>query len=666
MKRFTTMKGLFLALVCLISGNAWAADGEGFAVNRFEPSERGSIWLTQESLDFRGDFRVMGGLVLDYAKRPLAIYGADDELVKDLLSHQLNGHIGASFIIKNTLRLSFNLPVVLYQAGEDANVNGTQIAEPETLAIGDLRLTADVRLVGEYGDAFTLALGVQVFVPTGNPDQYTGDGKLRAHPRIMVAGEIGHFVYAARVGFHYRSNDEDVLSGDFKLGSELSLGASVGLQFLDKKLLIGPEFNGGTVITQGGDETFDKLTSPGELLLGVRYAFDSGVTLAAGGGLGLWRALGSPQARGIFSIGYSMPYVPPNYDRDQDGIVDAEDACPDVPGVVHTDPAKNGCPSDIDDDGIVDAKDACPDVPGVAQDDPAKNGCPLDRDNDGIVDAQDACPDVPGVAHDDPAKNGCPPDRDNDGIIDAQDACPDLPGQANADLTKHGCPPDRDGDGVFDPEDACPDVVGQPSKNPERNGCPPDRDGDGIIDVEDACPFVPGVANADLTKHGCPDNPDRDGDQIPNEKDACPDVPGKASKLPERNGCPPVFVKGGQIVIQERIRFVTGSAEIAKSKLNDRTLKSVKDILEQNPRIKLVRVEGHTDNVGEPTFNQKLSADRAKAVADWLVKAGIDSSRLENEGFGQERPLAPNKTSKGRAANRRVEFNIAQLEEEVW
>ncbi|MDR0966593.1 MAG: OmpA family protein [Myxococcales bacterium] len=666
MKRFTTMKALFLALVFLINGNALAAGGEGFAINRFDPSERGSIWLSQESLDFRGDFRVMGGLVVDYAKRPLGIYDLNDELVDELLAHQLYGHLGASFVFLNRFRLSFNLPVVLYQEGKDVAINGAQFAEPDMLAIGDLRLTADVRLVGEYGDAFTMALGVQVFVPTGNPDQYTGDGKLRAHPRIMVAGEAGHFVYAARVGFHYRADDDTGMGGDFKLGSEVSFGLALGLQFLDRALLIGPEFNGSTVVTQGGDETFDKYTSPTEVLLGVRYAFDSGVTLAAGGGFGLWRALGSPQARGVFSIGYSMPYVPPVYDRDQDGIVDPEDACPDVPGVVHTDPAKNGCPSDIDSDGIIDAQDACPDVPGVAHDDPAKNGCPPDRDNDGIVDAQDACPDVPGVAHDDPAKNGCPPDRDNDGIYDADDACPIVAGVTNADLTKHGCPPDRDGDGIIDAEDACPEVVGRPSKNPERNGCPPDRDNDGIYDDVDACPFVPGVANDDPLKNGCPDNPDRDGDKIPNEKDACPDIPGKASKNPERNGCPPVFVKGGQIVIQEQIRFVTGSAKIAKSKLNDDTLKAVKEILEQNPRIKLVRVEGHTDNVGKPTFNQKLSGDRAKAVADWLIKAGIDGSRLSNEGFGQDRPLAPNKTSKGRAANRRVEFNIAQVEEEVW
>jgi outer membrane protein OmpA-like peptidoglycan-associated protein len=98
---------------------------------------------------------------------------------------------------------------------------------------------------------------------------------------------------------------------------------------------------------------------------------------------------------------------------------------------------------DRDHDGIPDAEDACPDTPGVRSDDPKKNGCPAeapDRDHDGIPDAEDACPDTPGVRSDDPKKNGCPPDRDNDGIPDAQDACPDTPGSADPDPKKNGCP----------------------------------------------------------------------------------------------------------------------------------------------------------------------------------------------------------------------------------
>src|SRR5690606_26480624 len=90
-------------------------------------------------------------------------------------------------------------------------------------------------------------------------------------------------------------------------------------------------------------------------------------------------------------------------DRDGDGIEDAFDKCPDVPGTAEF----FGCP-DRDGDGIADHLDKCPDVAGLCQFD----GCP-DRDGDGVPDATDQCPDVPGTI----ANNGCPEVDEND--IDA-------------------------------------------------------------------------------------------------------------------------------------------------------------------------------------------------------------------------------------------------------
>ncbi len=112
---------------------------------------------------------------------------------------------------------------------------------------------------------------------------------------------------------------------------------------------------------------------------------------------------------------------------------------------------------DRDNDGIEDSKDACPDVPGKA----ALNGCP-DKDNDGITDTDDKCPDVAGIAK----YNGCPiPDGDGDGINDENDKCPTTPGLARY----QGCPiPDGDGDGVNDEEDKCPTEFGVAS----NAGCP--------------------------------------------------------------------------------------------------------------------------------------------------------------------------------------------------
>ncbi|MFN8265260.1 MAG: OmpA family protein [Chitinophagaceae bacterium] len=121
----------------------------------------------------------------------------------------------------------------------------------------------------------------------------------------------------------------------------------------------------------------------------------------------------------------TVPVPEPPKDRDGDGILDDQDACPDVAGVA----AFNGCP-DTDKDGIADKDDKCPDVAGLAK----YNGCPVpDTDKDGINDENDKCPNVAGVAR----YEGCPvPDGDGDGVNDEEDKCPTVAG----DVKNAGCP----------------------------------------------------------------------------------------------------------------------------------------------------------------------------------------------------------------------------------
>ncbi len=69
-----------------------------------------------------------------------------------------------------------------------------------------------------------------------------------------------------------------------------------------------------------------------------------------------------------------------------------------------------------------------------------------------------------------------------------------------------------------------------------------------------------------------------------------------------------------------------------------------------------ISIEGHTDNVGNATSNKKLSDDRAKSVMNVLIAKGIDKSRLSAIGWGQEKPVADNRTDEGKAKNRRVEI----------
>jgi outer membrane protein OmpA-like peptidoglycan-associated protein len=267
-----------------------------------------------------------------------------------------------------------------------------------------------------------------------------------------------------------------------------------------------------------------------------------------------------------------------------------------------------------------------------------------DRDGDGVPDEIDKCPDDPGPKEWD----GCP-DSDGDGIPDHLDKCPHEPGPKE----NQGCPwGDKDGDGVPDNIDKCPTVPGPK----ENEGCPwPDSDGDGVPDNIDKCPHEPGPKE----NQGCP-WPDRDKDGIPDHLDKCPDVPG----LPEYQGCPPpppkpvykyIVVEKKQIKIKQKIHFETAKAKIRP--MSFPILDEVADVLRGNAKIR-VRVEGHTDSVGGKKYNKGLSTRRANSVREFLVEKGIAPDRLISVGFGLERPIESNKTKKGRAANRRVEFHI--------
>lgn len=566
------MRSSFPALtgLCLLLASPALADG-GFALDRFEPSERGSDWFANESLDLRGNGRFALGAVGDYAYKPLAFYGPDGDELRTVVEHQLFVHLGGAVVLFDRLRLGANLPLLAYTKGDSLEAANSSFSTSDSTSIGDPRLSADVRVAGEYAGAATLAVGVQGFIPVGSQDAFAGDGKLRLRPRLMLAGDAGSLAWAAQAGFNFRARDENL--GDDPFGSELTFSAALGLRALDDKLIIGPEVFGSTVVSDSGDGAFKKRTTPLEAVFGGKYRVTPDWRVGAAAGPGLTRGVGSPQVRVLASVEWFPEATKPApADRDKDGVLDPDDACVDQPGVHTNDPMTDGCPP--------------PPPP------------PSDRDKDNILDGDDACPDEAGVGSPDPAKNGCPE------------------------------PKDTDEDSIPDDKDACPTEKGAPSADPAKNGCPEpkDDDEDGILDTDDACPHEPGPKDAD----------------------------------PKKNGCPKAQLTGDQIRILEQVQFATNSAKILPE--SDAVLSAVLKILQDLPQIKLLSVEGHTDNKGGKGYNRDLSKRRAAAVVKWLVDKGIDKKRLTSSGFGQEKPIDTNETEAGRANNRRVEFHIRKNE----
>jgi len=156
---------------------------------------------------------------------------------------------------------------------------------------------------------------------------------------------------------------------------------------------------------------------------------------------------------------------------------------------------------------------------------------------------------------------------------------------------------------------------------------PKDSDNDGVTDNLDKCPGTPKGVKVDA--------------------DGCPKVVKAAA--------PPIMAalnsKGAWVVDEAYFDF--DKAAVKKEAFD--FLDKIAEFLKASPET-FVKIQGHTDSVGTKAYNDILSLQRAQAVQTYLTDRGVDKSRLTCEGLGFSKPVASNKTDKGRAMNRRVEL----------
>ena len=155
---------------------------------------------------------------------------------------------------------------------------------------------------------------------------------------------------------------------------------------------------------------------------------------------------------------------------------------------------------------------------------------------------------------------------------------------------------------------------------------------------------------------------------IPNEFPALPESTAKVEPLP-KDFAPleEVEIQTDKIVAiektQEKFRqldFSNITFEKSSSALTgiaQQTLNSAAKALIENPSVN-ISVEGHTDSSGNPELNLDISKQRAKSVFEYLVNAGVEATRIEANGFGDQFPIAPNETEAGRIKNRRIEIKV--------
>ena len=152
-----------------------------------------------------------------------------------------------------------------------------------------------------------------------------------------------------------------------------------------------------------------------------------------------------------------------------------------------------------------------------------------------------------------------------------------------------------------------------------------DHDGDGVLDSRDQCPSDVETKNGFQDADGCPDQ-----------------LPAEVAKF---------------VGVIPGIEFDAGRSSLRPESTT--TLDAAAKLFARYPDLRL-RISVHTDNLGQAADNRALSGRRANALRDYLIDRAIDAGRVEARGAGQEEPIASNASEAGRAANRRVEFNLIQ------
>lgn len=150
---------------------------------------------------------------------------------------------------------------------------------------------------------------------------------------------------------------------------------------------------------------------------------------------------------------------------------------------------------------------------------------------------------------------------------------------------------------------------------------------------------------------------DADHDGIPLPADQCPDAPETKNGFEDEDGCPDVLPEAVQEFtgVIPGISFKQGKSEVSPASYP--ALDKAAEVLAQYPDI-VMEISGHTSSEGKAEVNQKLSEDRANAVATYLESKGIPRERLVVRGAGSSEPIADNATREGREKNRRIEFRV--------
>lgn len=277
-----------------------------------------------------------------------------------------------------------------------------------------------------------------------------------------------------------------------------------------------------------------------------------------------------------------------------------------------------------------------------------------DRDKDAVPDGRDRCPSIPEDDDGFLDGDGCPEnDNDGDGSTDASDGCPYSAEDHDGFEDEDGCPEmDNDRDGLLDTAEKCPNDPEDRDAVSDEDGCPDlDDDRDGIPDAVDKCTMTPENRNGIDDEDGCPDL-DSDGDGNPDSRDKCPNEDEIINFFQDEDGCPDEKPEPVRDAVLIGIEFTSEGSELLPASFL--VLDGLAARMFAYPGTE-IEIQGHLDDrYGSKA--KELSLQRAQTVAEYLFNRGIEARRVKTVGFGGSKPMATNRTAKGRESNRRIQI----------
>ena len=553
-----------------------------------------------------------------------------------LLGQVWTTELGGSFMFGQYLRVGFAVPrhrYVIWKGDlSDAKLRG------------DVRLWSTIPLKrASQQSPLSMAWTASTDFATGPSEIYLGDpgGSVMAH----IAAErplFGPLTAAGNVGLRLRS--DTAIPGTI-WGNRLEYGLGLSSHVVGPFHVAG-ELVGSTPVR--GDRTVANY--PAEVLGTARFDLPADFVIAFGGGTGLTRGLGSPSIRG-FAMLDRRPRE--REDRDNDGLVDIRDVCPDEPEDHDGWQDKDGCPDeDNDSDGFVDREDSCPDDAEVINDYRDLDGCP-DRLVTVRLRVVSPAPELESatIAIGEFAPSGVFPGEWIALELPPTTFSLSVTGEGHHPYTALLEIPDEELYELEVPLD--PILYGELEvrlEDPEGEALAGFVRGieAGLVEVPAEGTSIRFVTGEHELLFVAPSHtPVRKTLTVATEN------PWTEVVVLEPSG---VALEENSIVPDGTIEFELDSSVLLPT--SGGLLDEVAALLLAHPDIELLRVEGHADESGSSRYNHELSQARAEAVVSYLVEAGVERARLQPLGTGEAEPLPEESRS------RRVSFTVIVWDDE--